>query len=167
MGISMATQFIMVTTAGNVHTPSDPLRKQCDTDYSIVHSLCNLILLRLEILLHVITQKYTNMVCSSVCGWRVGMLKYRDIILGYQKTGLKVTSFPAEVRGHTETIETSCSNVIVPPYTWTTNQSHLPQKGRSRVKQGQRSYSLCKTHFIQYQASSAALGWPGDGWGLQ
>ena len=65
----MATKTPVVTTAGNVHTSSVVLRKQFDTDYSIVHSLCNLILLGLEILLHVIA-KYTNqiVVCSSTCG---------------------------------------------------------------------------------------------------
>ena len=43
---------------------------------------------------------------------------------------------------------------------WTINEPHLPYKTGLDVMQ---SHPLCRTHFGQYQASSAALGWPGDG----
>ena len=45
-------------------------------------------------------------------------------------------------------------------YTWTINEPHLPYKTGLDVMQ---SHPLRRTHFGQYQASSAALGWPGDG----
>ena len=43
---------------------------------------------------------------------------------------------------------------------WTINEPHLPYRTGLDVMQ---SYPLCRTHFGQYQASSAMLGWPGDG----
>ena len=45
-------------------------------------------------------------------------------------------------------------------WVWTINEPHLPYKTGLDVMQ---SYPLCRTRFGQYQASSAALGWPGDG----
>ena len=45
-------------------------------------------------------------------------------------------------------------------YTWTINEPHLPYKTGLDVMQ---SHPLCRTRFSQYQASSAVLGWPGDG----
>ena len=43
---------------------------------------------------------------------------------------------------------------------WTINEPHLPYKTGLDVMQ---SHPLRRTRFGQYQASSAALGWPGDG----
>ena len=43
---------------------------------------------------------------------------------------------------------------------WTINKPHLPYKTRLDVMQ---SHLLHRTRFGQYQASSAVLGWPGDG----
>ena len=44
--------------------------------------------------------------------------------------------------------------------TWTINEPHLPYKTGLDVMQ---SHPLRRMRFGQYQASSAALGWPGDG----
>ena len=48
-------------------------------------------------------------------------------------------------------------------YTWTINEPHLPYKTGLDVMQ---SHPLRRTCFSQYQASSAALGWPGDTHGV-
>ena len=45
-------------------------------------------------------------------------------------------------------------------YVWTIKEPHLPYKTGLDVTQ---SHPLHKTRFGQYQASSAALGWPGNG----
>ena len=45
-------------------------------------------------------------------------------------------------------------------HVWTIKEPHLPYKTGLDVTQ---SHPLRRTRFGQYQASSAALGWPGDG----
>ena len=51
-------------------------------------------------------------------------------------------------------------NVHADSHAWTINEPHLPYKTGLDVMQ---SHPLRRTRFGQYQASSAALGWPGDG----
>ena len=45
-------------------------------------------------------------------------------------------------------------------HAWTINKPHLPYKAGLDVM---RSHPLPRMHFGQYQATSAVLGWPGDG----
>ena len=55
---------------------------------------------------------------------------------------------------------TSVVSLTILLHVWTINEPHLPYKTGLDVMQ---SHPLRRTRFGQYQASSAALGWPGDG----
>ena len=80
----------------------------------------------------------------TVCGWYVKKKKRNETANNLSKY--------TNIKKHVALVHTV--------YVWTINEPHLPYKTGLDVIQ---SHPLRRTRFGQYQATSAALGWPGDG----